>query len=184
MNLADRELIAQGATADVYAWDADRILKLFHPNFPADVIQREYVNAHAVASAGVRTPDAHELLEFDGRQRHRLCACLRRDGRYPAPTASPSAARSTCARWPRPWLLCTVLALTWTSGRCRGLRRADSARARPRRCGESASDRAFEPPAAGRFGRSRRLSLPQCHDRPRRRGHHRLAGCPARPSAR
>lgn len=67
MSITDSDLIARGATADVYAWGEGRVLKLFHPDFSAEVIEREFNNAHRIARAGVHTPQAYELLSVDGR---------------------------------------------------------------------------------------------------------------------
>jgi aminoglycoside phosphotransferase (APT) family kinase protein len=63
----DQPLIAQGATADIYAWGENRVLKLFYPQQSIEVIQREFDNARHAARAGVRTPDAFELLTIEDR---------------------------------------------------------------------------------------------------------------------
>jgi len=67
MSINDSDLIARGATADVYAWGGDRVLKLFQPDFSNEVIEREFNNASRIARAGVRTPNAYEMLSVDGR---------------------------------------------------------------------------------------------------------------------
>jgi len=59
--------IARGRTADVYAWDEDHILKLFHNWFDIEDIEYEQRIAHAVHSSGVKTPGVRELIRVEGR---------------------------------------------------------------------------------------------------------------------
>lgn len=60
-------LLAQGRTADVYAWDEDRILKLFHASYPRHWIEREIENGRAVAAMGLPVPQPVDVMLCDGR---------------------------------------------------------------------------------------------------------------------
>jgi uncharacterized protein (TIGR02172 family) len=60
-------LIGKGRTADVYTHGPDRILKLYQPWMPAQVVQREYEITRAALTAGLPVPAADALLELDGR---------------------------------------------------------------------------------------------------------------------
>ncbi|NOH01079.1 MAG: phosphotransferase [Chloroflexi bacterium] len=64
--LPDRPL-ARGRTADVFDWDEDHILKLFHNWFPLEDIQYELRIARAVHASGVKSPAVRELVQVDGR---------------------------------------------------------------------------------------------------------------------
>jgi aminoglycoside phosphotransferase (APT) family kinase protein len=61
-------LIGQGRIAEIYAWDRDRVLKLFrewcHPNWVDD----EARITRAVHATGVRAPAVGEIVELDGRR--------------------------------------------------------------------------------------------------------------------
>ena len=63
---ADKHL-AHGRTAEVYAWDNDRVLKLFHNWFERESIEYEQRIARAVVASGVKAPVVGELIQLDGR---------------------------------------------------------------------------------------------------------------------
>ncbi|MGB8983593.1 MAG: aminoglycoside phosphotransferase family protein [Anaerolineales bacterium] len=58
---------ARGRTADVHAWDAGHVLKLFHPWFNLDSIEYERKIARAVHASGVKTPAVLDLVQVQGR---------------------------------------------------------------------------------------------------------------------
>ena len=61
-----QELLGQGRTAEVYAWNG-KALKLFVEGFPPEWIQAE-ANATRVAhQAGLSAPAVGEIVEVDGR---------------------------------------------------------------------------------------------------------------------
>lgn len=60
--------IALGRTAEVYDWGNDRILKLYFDWCPSHWAENEMKVARAVVAAGISTPAADEILEFDGRR--------------------------------------------------------------------------------------------------------------------
>jgi uncharacterized protein (TIGR02172 family) len=62
------QLLAQGRTSEIYAWDGDRVLKLFRDWCPADWVEYEARIAHAVFDAGVPSPEPGEILDVDGRR--------------------------------------------------------------------------------------------------------------------
>lgn len=60
------ELVGRGFTADVYAWGAGRVLKLFHAGFPIRKVWREYQATLAVVRAGLPAPAVYDVVEMDG----------------------------------------------------------------------------------------------------------------------
>ena len=60
--------IAEGRTAEVYAWQDDSILKLYREWCPPDWMEYEYKVVHAVVDAGIPTPAAKECVEVNGRR--------------------------------------------------------------------------------------------------------------------
>lgn len=61
------ELVGRGFTADVFAWDNGRVLKLFHGEYPRSRIENEFHVSRALHSAGLKVPEAFELVEVEGR---------------------------------------------------------------------------------------------------------------------
>lgn len=59
--------IAQGRTADVFAWEDGFVLKLFHPWFPSEDVEYEYRIAQAVHASGVKSPAVKEIVQVHGR---------------------------------------------------------------------------------------------------------------------
>ena len=59
--------LARGATAEVYAWGNDQILKLFHDWMPTYAIEYEAQIARAVHAAGLPVPAVGEIVEIDNR---------------------------------------------------------------------------------------------------------------------
>jgi uncharacterized protein (TIGR02172 family) len=64
----ERSLIGRGFTADVYAWEPGRVVKLFHPARPEAKVELECRVARAVHAAGLPAPAVFDLLEIDGRR--------------------------------------------------------------------------------------------------------------------
>ena len=60
--------IAEGRTAEIYAWDDRHILKLYRDWCPADWVEYEARIARAVYQAGIPSPEAGEIVEVDGRR--------------------------------------------------------------------------------------------------------------------
>lgn len=61
-------LIAEGRTAEVYAWDGAHVLKLYHDWCPSEWVEHEAYVARVIAQAGIPTPQVGEILERDGRR--------------------------------------------------------------------------------------------------------------------
>jgi len=61
------QLIGQGATAEVYAWGEDQVLKLFFPPVPRIAAETEVQAARVAYEAGAPTPAVGETIEVDGR---------------------------------------------------------------------------------------------------------------------
>ena len=65
-NFSLGEPIAHGRTADIYAWQDDCILKLFHDWFDLDSIEYEAEIARAVQASGLPVPHVGDILQVDG----------------------------------------------------------------------------------------------------------------------
>jgi len=61
------KLIAEGLSAEVYAYGADHVLKLYHSWWPLEKIRYEKQVCQAVYEAGIASPDVGELIEVEGR---------------------------------------------------------------------------------------------------------------------
>lgn len=59
--------IAVGRTAEIFAWEDGRILKLLRPGFPPGLIQQEEAITTAVVQAGILAPKIYAVVEVDGR---------------------------------------------------------------------------------------------------------------------
>ncbi|HMB21903.1 MAG TPA: aminoglycoside phosphotransferase family protein [Anaerolineales bacterium] len=59
--------IAQGRTAEIYAWDDRQILKLFREWWPSNRVEYEARIARAVYAAGVPSPAVGDIVEVNGR---------------------------------------------------------------------------------------------------------------------
>jgi uncharacterized protein (TIGR02172 family) len=62
-----REFIAEGRTAEVYAWGDHEVLKLYHSWWPLRNIEYEIRICRAVHDAGIPSPAVGDLIELDGR---------------------------------------------------------------------------------------------------------------------
>jgi len=61
-------LLAQGRTAEIFAWNDGHVLKLFHEWCPSDWIEYEAGIARAVYNAGVPSPNPGKIIEVNGRR--------------------------------------------------------------------------------------------------------------------
>ena len=66
-NLLSHKPISLGRTAEIYAWDSGKVLKLFYDWFPAEDVEYEAVIARAVHSSGLRVPEVGDIVEVNGR---------------------------------------------------------------------------------------------------------------------
>jgi uncharacterized protein (TIGR02172 family) len=60
-------LVGKGLTSDVFAWEDDRVLKLFFDWMPRARIEVEFEISRAVHKSGYTCPAPYELIERDGR---------------------------------------------------------------------------------------------------------------------
>lgn len=60
-------LIAEGNTAQVFAWGDSHVLKLYREGYPPSEAERELELVQAVITAGIRTPAIMEIETIDGR---------------------------------------------------------------------------------------------------------------------
>lgn len=61
------ELIAEGRTAEIYAWGEGQVLKLYRPGWTAQTAEYEYQKALASQQTGYQVPHVGELVEVEGR---------------------------------------------------------------------------------------------------------------------
>ncbi|HKD77326.1 MAG TPA: phosphotransferase, partial [Ktedonobacterales bacterium] len=59
--------IGDGRTAEVFAWDEGRVLKLFRPAWARDVAESEAELARRLYDAGVPSPAVFGVVQYDGR---------------------------------------------------------------------------------------------------------------------
>jgi uncharacterized protein (TIGR02172 family) len=59
--------LAQGRTAEVFAWDDGHVLKLFRPGWGADVTRHEAELARAIYASGAPAPQVGEVVEVGER---------------------------------------------------------------------------------------------------------------------
>ena len=60
--------IAEGATAEIFAWDEDKILKLYHEGASSGDAEQEAVCASIAYDAGVNTPAVIDTITVENRQ--------------------------------------------------------------------------------------------------------------------
>lgn len=68
MKLSKDDLIAEGRTAEVYAWQDGRVLKLFHSWCTPNWIDQEIANSRAVSAMSLSTPKFLGVFDIDGRR--------------------------------------------------------------------------------------------------------------------
>ncbi|HLO29890.1 MAG TPA: aminoglycoside phosphotransferase family protein [Anaerolineales bacterium] len=68
MSLPSSSLIAQGRTAEIFAWDDQHVLKLFRDWCPPDWAEYEARIARAIHAAGIPSPETGEVIEVNGRR--------------------------------------------------------------------------------------------------------------------
>lgn len=61
------KIIGTGNTADVYEWEADKVLKLFHPGYPKDAVEKEYNNAIAIRDMDFFKPKVFDMVYLNDR---------------------------------------------------------------------------------------------------------------------
>jgi Ser/Thr protein kinase RdoA (MazF antagonist) len=67
VRIAELTPLAQGASAQVFAWPGGRALKLFKPGFPREAIELELHHSRTAHGAGVPTPRPEGLASLEGR---------------------------------------------------------------------------------------------------------------------
>lgn len=60
-------LIGQGREAEIYAWGEDRVLKLFFPSMPREVIELQVQAARVAHKNGIPTPAIGEIIDINKR---------------------------------------------------------------------------------------------------------------------
>ncbi len=61
------KIIGMGNTATVYQWGENKVLKLFHQDYPMDAIEMEFKNAKLIEEMDFAKPRAYEII-FHGQQ--------------------------------------------------------------------------------------------------------------------
>ena len=62
------QLIGKGNTANVYEWDDDKVIKLFHDGYPYEAIVMEYNNAIAISEMEFLKPKVYDIISYDDRK--------------------------------------------------------------------------------------------------------------------
>lgn len=62
------KLIGKGNTADVYAYETDKVCKLFNEGFSVNAIELEYRNAKQMMELHLPVPKVYELITLEGRK--------------------------------------------------------------------------------------------------------------------
>ncbi len=60
--------VAEGATAEIFVWDEDRILKLYHEDASPGEAEQEAIRAAIAYDAGLNTPAVIDTITIDNRQ--------------------------------------------------------------------------------------------------------------------
>jgi uncharacterized protein (TIGR02172 family) len=66
--LTKGKLIGQGATASVFQWGENEVIKLFDSKVPADLIEIEYSTSFQIQNLQVPSPRVKDLIELDGQK--------------------------------------------------------------------------------------------------------------------
>jgi Ser/Thr protein kinase RdoA (MazF antagonist) len=66
--MPELQKIAEGATAEIFAWENNNVIKLFFDKMPRGMAQQETDRTNAVRASGFPAPVAYELLEVNGRE--------------------------------------------------------------------------------------------------------------------
>jgi Ser/Thr protein kinase RdoA (MazF antagonist) len=64
----DLQRIDEGRTAEIFAWDEGRVLKLYRAEFPREWVDWEAQLTRAISKAGVPAPHVFDVLEVEGRR--------------------------------------------------------------------------------------------------------------------
>lgn len=59
--------VAVGATAEIFAWEAGQVLKLFRARFSREAVEEEARIARLIHASGAPTPAVGDVMEVDGR---------------------------------------------------------------------------------------------------------------------
>ena len=68
MNVSASAPIAQGRTAEIYAWEEGQVIKLYRDWCPSDWVDYEARIAGAIHEAGIPSPQVGGIVELDGRR--------------------------------------------------------------------------------------------------------------------
>ena len=66
-DIATAALVGQGRTADIYVWDNNQILKLFHTGWSLSVVEQEAHISQIVHATGLPVPASGGMIEIEGR---------------------------------------------------------------------------------------------------------------------
>ncbi len=61
------DIVGLGNTATVYAWEADKVLKLFCQGHAQEAVEREFSNAMAIRDMDFAKPRAYEIISCENR---------------------------------------------------------------------------------------------------------------------
>ena len=61
------DLIGRGRTAEIYSYDENRVIKIFHHDF-SHLAEVEYIRVKAIVSTGVTAPNVYEIIDIDNKK--------------------------------------------------------------------------------------------------------------------
>lgn len=62
------KLLGVGNTANIYEWEEDKVLKLFHKGYSEEAVRKEYNNAISIEDLKFLKPKAYEMISYNGRK--------------------------------------------------------------------------------------------------------------------
>ena len=68
LSMIEYPRIAEGGTSEIFAWEEDKILKLYHEEAPPGEAEEEAIRASIAYDAGVNTPAVIDTITFENRQ--------------------------------------------------------------------------------------------------------------------
>ncbi len=65
--MTDHKIIGTGRTAEVYAWEAGKVLKLFIPGYPQSAVEKEFRLGQLLNTLNFPKPKAYEIVSWQNR---------------------------------------------------------------------------------------------------------------------
>ncbi len=59
------KIVGVGNTATVYEWEENKVLKLFHQDYPMESVEKEFKNARLIWNMEFSKPKAYEIITYN-----------------------------------------------------------------------------------------------------------------------